>query len=46
LNGYNCYDCHEHPQSEIEKKHTEEGISNFSNCVRCHPDGRKEEDDE
>ena len=41
--AYTCYACHEHNQSEIAKKHQEEGIGDFSNCVRCHPTGREEE---
>ncbi len=38
---YTCYGCHEHNQQEIASKHLEEGISNFSNCVQCHPTGRE-----
>jgi hypothetical protein len=41
LNSYSCYGCHEHSRSEVEKEHREEGIKNFSNCLRCHPDGRE-----
>ncbi len=40
------YSCHEHNQSEINKKHQEEGIGDFSNCMRCHPNGNKEEGDD
>ncbi|MCI0521428.1 MAG: hypothetical protein L0Z70_14365 [Chloroflexi bacterium] len=43
LRVYTCYGCHEHTQSNIAGKHNEEGISDFSNCVRCHPTGREEE---
>jgi hypothetical protein len=38
---YTCYGCHN--RSEIEKKHREEVSGDFSNCVRCHPNGNKEE---
>jgi hypothetical protein len=43
LQRYTCYNCHEHNQSEINEEHSEEGISNFGDCMRCHPNGRKEE---
>ncbi len=45
-NAYTCYNCHEHNQGEITKKHREEGIGDFSNCMRCHPTGREEEGDD
>lgn len=41
LRAYTCYGCHEHNQGNIERKHREEGIGNFSNCIRCHPTGRE-----
>jgi hypothetical protein len=40
---YTCYGCHEHNPSEIEQEHREEGISDFQNCVACHPTGREKE---
>ncbi len=43
LQTYTCYNCHEHSPSEIERKHRKEGITNFQNCVQCHPTGREEE---
>jgi hypothetical protein len=43
LRAYTCYGCHEHNQSNIAGKHREEGISDFNDCVRCHPTGREEE---
>lgn len=43
LNAYTCYECHEHSPGEIEAEHREEGISNFNDCVECHPTGREEE---
>ncbi len=43
LKTYTCYECHEHSPSNIASKHREEGISNFENCMECHPDGREHE---
>jgi len=34
--SYTCYGCHEHSEARIASKHREEGIGNFSDCVRCH----------
>jgi hypothetical protein len=31
-----CYGCHEHTPDNIRRKHIEEGISKFDNCVECH----------
>jgi hypothetical protein len=33
---YSCYGCHEHSQDKIRRKHIEEGIRDFKNCVECH----------
>jgi hypothetical protein len=33
---YSCYGCHEHTPTGISRKHREEGIQNFENCVECH----------
>lgn len=33
---YTCYGCHEHTPNNIRSEHSEEGISNFDNCVECH----------
>jgi hypothetical protein len=49
-NGNTCADCHQpnltqwtcfpcHDQNEITREHEKEGISNFSDCLRCHPTG-------
>lgn len=43
--SYTCYGCHEHNEANISSKHLEEGISNFQDCIKCHPDGRKHEGD-
>ncbi|MCC7117558.1 MAG: cytochrome c3 family protein [Anaerolineales bacterium] len=40
---YTCYGCHEHSESKIRSKHIEEGISDFQNCMECHPTGREHE---
>ena len=42
-NAYSCYGCHEHTVGNIQQEHREEGISNFTDCVRCHRSG--DEDD-
>ncbi len=41
LTEYTCYTCH-NPTS-VAREHREEGITNFQNCVKCHPTGREEE---
>ena len=33
---YTCYGCHEHTLSNVRRKHQEEGIRDFENCVECH----------
>ncbi len=38
---YTCYGCHEHTQSNIMEKHSEEGISDINNCVSCHKSGNE-----
>ena len=40
LKQWTCYNCHN--QAEITKKHQEENIADFSNCMRCHPTGRNQ----
>lgn len=34
--SYTCYGCHAHQPAAIAAEHREEGIRNFTNCVRCH----------
>jgi len=41
LNQWTCYTCHN--QSEVAAKHREEGIADFTDCLRCHADGSKHE---
>lgn len=33
---YTCYGCHEHTPANVRRKHVEEGIQSFENCVECH----------
>lgn len=33
---YTCYGCHEHTPANVRRKHQEEGIRDFENCVECH----------
>ena len=37
--AYTCYGCHEHSLGSIRRKHIEEGIRNFDDCVECHRSG-------
>ena len=43
--SYSCFICHEHNESELRREHSEEGIGDLSNCLRCHPGGREADDD-
>lgn len=36
-----CYGCHEHTPDNIRRKHIEEGIRKFDNCVECHRSANK-----
>jgi hypothetical protein len=40
--AYTCFSCHN--QGEMLEEHAEEGITDISNCVRCHADGREPDD--
>ena len=40
LQTYTCYGCHD--PNEVAAKHREEGITNFSDCISCHPTGQGE----
>ena len=33
---YTCLNCHEHSGPRVDRKHRKEGISNYSDCLRCH----------
>jgi len=41
--AYTCYGCHEHTVVNIRRKHVEEGISKFDNCVECHRSANEHE---
>ncbi len=38
---YTCYNCHEHSEAKIARKHQKEGIADFTNCVKCHRSGNE-----
>jgi len=40
---YTCYGCHEHTVANIRSEHREEGITDFENCIECHPTGQEDE---
>lgn len=40
--SYTCYGCHEQNEGEVREEHLNEGISNFQNCMECHPGGEKD----
>lgn len=40
---YTCYNCHEHTPTEVRETHLEEGITDYENCIECHPTGLEEE---
>lgn len=33
---YTCYGCHEHTPENIRREHIEEGIRDYTQCVKCH----------
>jgi len=37
--AYTCYGCHAHTPSGIVASHRGEGITNVTDCVKCHPTG-------
>ncbi len=41
LSAWTCFTCH--AQAEMQNKHSEEGIADFSDCLRCHPTGQEGE---
>ena len=44
VSQYTCYGCHEHTPANIRRKHQEEGIRNFDNCVLCHRSANAEQE--
>lgn len=43
VQAYTCYGCHEHDPAGIEEEHRDEGITDFQDCVSCHPTGQEDE---
>ncbi len=43
---YTCYNCHEHSPGKIAEEHREEGIYNYQNCMKCHRNGKAEEEED
>jgi hypothetical protein len=41
VQSYTCYECHE--PAEIAEEHLDEEITDFEDCVGCHPTGREDE---
>lgn len=39
--SYSCTNCHEHSGNKLFSEHAEEGITDISNCVRCHRSGNE-----
>jgi hypothetical protein len=39
--AYSCTSCHEHSGNKLFSEHAEEGITDISNCVRCHRSGNE-----
>lgn len=44
LHSYTCFNCHD--QGETDEEHRDEGISDYSDCMRCHPTGEEDDDDD
>ncbi len=42
LSTYTCYTCHD--PAKTQKEHNKEGITDLSNCARCHPTGQEGDD--
>lgn len=40
---YTCTNCHAHPDAEMREVHLEEGITDYADCVACHPTGLEDE---
>lgn len=37
---HTCYGCHDHTPEGMAAAHVREGITEFENCVECHPTGQ------
>lgn len=40
---YTCFGCHEHSENNIRAEHSEEGITNTTDCVRCHASSNEDD---
>ena len=40
---YTCYGCHEHTPENIRREHIEEGIRDYTNCVKCHRNANEDD---
>jgi len=43
---YTCFNCHAHNEEAIKKRHKDEGVLFFENCMKCHRSGNKYGKDE
>lgn len=41
--NYTCYKCHEHNEAKLISEHSEEGIRDIRNCVKCHRSSNKDD---
>jgi hypothetical protein len=41
--SYTCFGCHD--EGRVNREHREEGITDLSHCIRCHPTGKEPDDD-
>ncbi len=39
--SYTCYGCHRHDAATEQARHANRGITDLTNCVKCHPNGRR-----
>jgi hypothetical protein len=37
---YTCFGCHAHTQSNVVGQHEGQSLSQLTDCIRCHPQGR------
>lgn len=40
---YTCFGCHQHTMANIRSEHLDEGITNFTNCVKCHKSANEDD---
>ena len=38
-----CYGCHDHTPEQMQEAHLAENISEYTDCVKCHPTGQSDE---